>query len=98
MTRKQPEHIHCTEITGVMGVSHIEKRLPCILCDWGHENEPPPPVVPRKILQIAAVAIPETDGSEYCEVVYALCSDGTVWMKEFPGDQIWTKLADIPQD
>lgn len=32
-------HIHCTEITGVAGVSHQGRQLPCSKCGWGHDPD-----------------------------------------------------------
>lgn len=42
-------HIHCTEITGVLGASRQEKKLPCAKCDWGHEPVTKVEIVSRAI-------------------------------------------------
>ena len=31
-------HIHCSEVTGIMGVSEQKRQIPCDKCDWGHED------------------------------------------------------------
>lgn len=43
----------------------------------------------RKIIQITAMAGDGTD------CVLALCDDGTVWYRQYPG--AWRRLPDIPQ-
>jgi hypothetical protein len=60
--------------------------------------------LPRRIIQIAAFGHTATIGENAADqVLIALCSDGTVWAKDWPAyvgptECHWVKLADIPQD
>ena len=47
----------------------------------------------RKIIQIAVT--PDTDS--YDPVVFALCDDGTVWLRGPLGDDEWRAQPPIPQ-
>jgi hypothetical protein len=51
----------------------------------------------RKVVQISSIA--ETVGS-YSQL-FALCNDGTIWVKDSPGDEdesYWKYICDIPDD
>ena len=48
----------------------------------------------RKIIQIAG----GTDGEDYPKVVWALCSDGTLWSYIGHPQYNWERQLDIPTD
>lgn len=57
-------------------------------------------MIERKIIQIAAIPCARADINTYTAkynptCVYALCDDGTVWVKE-PNEK-WSKVESIPQ-
>jgi len=48
----------------------------------------------RKIIQI--VATPET--KQEIGALFALCDDGSVWIRVFINQAKWKRIEDIPQD
>ena len=54
----------------------------------------PPPAEPRLTRRIVQIAVARSIKSTGLDHVYALCSDGTVWIF---GDGDWRQLAEIPQ-
>jgi hypothetical protein len=62
--------------------------------DFNEPTQPEPAPAARKIIQIAA----GTDGDNYSKLVWALCSDGTLWsLIGHPGYR-WEPLPGIPTD
>ena len=58
----------------------------------------------RKIVQISISAVPAVQGEHsWWECLFALCDDGTVWVKDCPswvGDEEkpWKPVKNVPQD
>ena len=49
----------------------------------------------RKVIQIAATVVSETEYMKYAYVLTALCGDGTMW--ESVNGEAWKKLDGVPQ-
>lgn len=47
----------------------------------------------RKVTQISVAA-----GIDSVDILYALCSDGTLWWCECTYENHWRKMNDVPQD
>ena len=54
----------------------------------------------RKIIQISSWGISYSHTNVIHDELYALCNDGTVWVKAHDSgrDCEWDRLSDIPQD
>lgn len=52
----------------------------------------------RKIVQITAASVPETEDSLLQETIYALCNDGTLWMMHWWGanNKRWIQVDGVP--
>ena len=48
----------------------------------------------RKVVQITAAVVPESEYMKYAYVLTALCEDGTMW--ECVNGDAWKKLDGIP--
>lgn len=53
----------------------------------------------RKIIQICAIPCGETPSSFNCPAIFALCNDGTLWVRDMieGGKFTWVSLPEIPQ-
>ncbi len=55
--------------------------------------------MPRKIIQISACGVPDTDTAYGYQLVFALCDDGTLWSIDYTvTEPNWKPVPPIPQD
>lgn len=61
-------------------------------------STPPEDFARRRIVQIAAAAIPQFESAHAsCFAVYALCNDGSLWTQAM-AEREWIRLPEIPQE